>query len=211
MRGLGELRTSYIRVIILDYTSHTPDGNQILIYPIWADVVKRIWWAGITIGASEVYAHLISLEDDNSRSMKQHQKQTRSTKSNQKQRDKNSPTPLPPCQTQRWLQTGRQISLHIFSHQDTCTSEEQQSFPPRVRTDFSTEAWEIQDPLNLLLGIKKQNIKSILFGSFHYSLRKHTLQINSTKHNFIALLYHLPRREVGKQLTVKLIWQPPIT
>lgn len=99
----------------------------------------------------------------------------------------------------------------IFSHQGTCTSEEQQSFPPRLGIDFSKEAWEIQDPLNLLLDIKKQNIKSILFGSFHYSLRKHILQIISTKHNFIALFYHLPRCEVGKQLTVKLIWQPPIT
>lgn len=106
MRGLQQLRASYIHVIILDYTSHTPDGNQVLIYPIWADVVKRIWWIGITIGASEVYAHLINLEDDNSRSMKQHRKQMRRTNNYQKQRAKTSPTLLPPCQAQRRPQTG---------------------------------------------------------------------------------------------------------
>lgn len=65
MWWLDQSRASYIRVIILDYTSHAPDGNQVLIYPIWANVVKRIWWLGIAIGASEVYAHLISSEDDN--------------------------------------------------------------------------------------------------------------------------------------------------
>lgn len=55
MKRVPEL---YSRIIILNYQSHRPDGSQILIDTIRADVMQGIWRTGVTIGAGEVHSHL---------------------------------------------------------------------------------------------------------------------------------------------------------
>lgn len=45
-------------VIVLDDIAYRPDGREVLIHPLRADVVQRLRRSGVSVGPGEVDGHL---------------------------------------------------------------------------------------------------------------------------------------------------------
>lgn len=47
-------------VIVLDDVAHRPDSSEVLVNTLRADVMQRLRRPGVSVGAREVYSHLLA-------------------------------------------------------------------------------------------------------------------------------------------------------